>query len=494
MKPIISIFLIVALVLISAIAWADLTTSGLTADQVNKILGNTSIQTPASKTNTNSTDANNKTKSDEGASPEPTKAEELQKAEEDYQQTIDDIKSMADDIEKRITDLRRQTVRPMQVDLDRLEKDLSLTEKELNSIDISKLSLFNNLQYTQLQDRIFQCRVSMEILNKRWSGDWDVFGLSFFTNSLPATSPDNKAVPANYKIRKGDSLLIVVHSSLGAQDEYTRQVDRSGSILFPGAGRVAVAGRTASQLQKTLTGQISTRFKQLSIDVTVQSLSPIQVQVNGEAERPGTYVLEGVATVLNALYQAGGPKKTGSLRHISLVRSGCATRNIDLYDFLLKGSKDNDMLLEDGDSIFVCPVGQTIVVGGEVVRPGRYEPSFPLTLGQAIKLAGGTKPGGYLKSVQVERVENGEYRILLSENIDNGNGKSSFALRPGDQIIVSTVKQDPTNQVEINGLVGMPGMYGFREGMRVSDLIKMAQGLAKDQEIYGGLSRSKGLR
>lgn len=462
-----------------------LVTSASVADTTNTTTAKPTVQTQTGTnngTNTNFRTQKQGSTPVEGAVAEQTKAEELQESEVLVQQKMADIKGVLEDVNTRIDDLRRQTSRPMQVNMDRLARDLKAAEDELNGIDITKLSPLTKLQREQLQDKMFECDLSMEILNRRWNSEWNVFGMDFFQSAPPVGSPDNRQVPDNYIIRKGDTLLIVVHSSLGAQDEYSRQVDNVGDIMLPGAGRVAAAGRTASSLRKVLAGRISSKFRQLTVDVTVQAMSAVQVQVTGDAVRPGTYVLNGLATVTNALYQAGGPQKTGSMRHISLLRSGHPAKNIDLYDFVLKGNKDKDVILKDGDSIFVYPVGPTIVISGEVVRPGRYEPDFPMTLGQAIKMAGGTKPGGYLKSVQVERVENGEYRVLLSENID---GKTSFALQPGDQVIVSTVRQDPTNQVEINGLVGAPGMYGYKDGMRVSELIKMSQGLAKDKEIYG---------
>ncbi|MHB9037801.1 MAG: polysaccharide biosynthesis/export family protein [Armatimonadota bacterium] len=483
--------IIVSLAIASGALAANVGNQPVGQDKQNQAGMNPARSTPYGTTNT--TGATYSTKEQirkpgtlNGAAPEPTQAEELQRSEELFQQKMAGLKTVLEDIGKRIDNLRRQTDRPMQDDLSRVGNDLTMAEKELNAIDITKISPLTQLQRTELQDKLFEYQLSMEILNRRWSGEWEVFGLDYFQSAPPLQSPDNRPVPDNYKIRKGDTLLVVVHSSLGAQEEYSRQVDSSGSVLLPGAGRVASAGRTAGQLEKILAGRISSRFRQLTIDVTIQSMSPMQVQVSGEATRPGTYVLNGLATVFNALYQAGGPKKTGSLRHISLVRSGSPTRNIDLYDFLLKGSKEKDLLLEDGDSIFIYPVGPTMVIGGEVVRPGRYEPNFPMTLGEALKMAGGTKPGGYLQSVQVERVENGEYRALLSETIGGKDGKSAFALQPGDQVIVSTVRQDPTNQLAISGLVGAPGMYGFRDGMHVSDLVKMAQGLAKDKEVYGG--------
>jgi len=418
-----------------------------------------------------------------GALPQVSEAERVQAVEAQFQGQIAAVSRAVAALEQRVAEIRKQPESASTPDIERLERDLALAEEELNKVSIGDLSPLIQLQRADLQDRLFELRLAAEILKNRWGAGWKVFGIDFFASSN-IQAPDYGLVPADYRVRIGDTLRVEVLSNLGAQNEYRPQVDNTGKIHIPGAGSVYVVGKTAGQLQQLLSERIRSRFKQLRVNVAVEKISTIRVQVAGEVAKPGTYVMPGMATVFSALYQAGGPTKAGTFRNIKLVREGRPDRRIDLYNFLIKGSKQDDVPLEDGDLIFVPPVGGTIVVEGEVVRPGRYEPDFPITLGEALKMAGDVKPGGYLQTVQVERIENGEYKVLLSAPLKDHNGKAMFALMPGDLISVKAVRPDRTNQVVISGPVGAPGMYGLKDGMRVADLVKLAQGLDPKKEVY----------
>lgn len=415
-----------------------------------------------------------------------SQAEKVRKSEEDYQSVLTGVARVVSSLEKRLTDLRRQVSPPMRADIDRLDQDLALVEKELSHLTISATSALVQLQRSDLQDRVFELTLSLEIMKRRWGASWKVFGLDFFNNVRPAEPLSHGPVPTGYRIRVGDTLRIVVVSELGAQKEYHPTVDSAGRAYVPGAGNVMAVGRTAAQLRDYLTDQIRSKFKQLQVAVSIEKLQTIRVQVAGEVARPGTYTITGMATLFDALYQAGGPTKSGTFRKMSLVRDGDERRTVDLYDFLMNGSKKHDVPLQEGDLVFVPPVGGTIVVDGEVIRAGRYEPDFPITLKQALDMAGGPKPGGYLQAVQVERVQNGEYRVLLHEPLNGDASKSAMELTPGDQVTVFSIRPDNTNKVEVGGPVGTPGVFGFKDGMRVKEIIALAQGLARDKEVYGG--------
>lgn len=421
-----------------------------------------------------------------GAMPEASQAEKQRELESQFQAHLLTVGSSVENLEGRMREMRRQVDQPARIDMERIERDLALTEDELTKITSSGVSPLTLLQRDDLQDRLFELRVSLEILKTRWGSSPRVFGMDFFTSVAVPTGPEQGPVPASYKIRVGDTLRIQVSSSLGAHNEYNPVVDTSGRISVSGVGSVYCAGKTVGALQQTLSNKLRSRFPQLRVDVALDKLSTIRVQVSGEVAKPGTYAMTGMATVFGALCQAGGPTKSGTFRRLSLVREGRPPRQIDLYRFLLNGSKQDDTPLEDGDLVFVPPVGGTIVVEGEVTRPGRYEPDFPLTLADALKMAGGAKTGGYLQTLQVERVENGEYKLLLSAPLGGVDGKDGFVIKPGDQVTVLAVRPDRTNQVVVQGPVGAPGMYGLREGMRVSDLIKLAQGLDAKTEVYTG--------
>jgi len=420
-----------------------------------------------------------------GALPQTSPAEAARDSGIESQTQLSALLQVVQGIEDRVSEMRKQADPPMQYDLERLRRDLTLAGEELDKMNITSISPLAELQRSGLQDRLFEMQLSMELLKNRWGGSWNVFGIDFFSSSTSVPRAENAPVPANYKIRVGDTLNIVVMSRLSAQSEYERIVNSNGQVFITGAGNIQAKGKTASQLRDYITRTISSKFSQLHIDVTVEKLATIRVQVMGEVAKPATYTTTGMATVFTALYQAGGPTKTGTFRRISLVRDGEPARSIDLYDFLLKGNKTKDLPLEDGDLIFVPPVGGTISVEGEVVRPGRYEPDFPITLASAIKMSGGVKPGGYLRSVQVERVQNGECKVLVSAPINDQKGKPSFVLEPGDMVTISSVLPDRTNQVVISGPVAAPGIYGLKDKMRVSDLIKLAQGFDPKTEVYG---------
>ena len=59
----------------------------------------------------------------------------------------------------------------------------------------------------------------------------------------------------------------------------------------------------------------------------------ISVNVVGEVTNPGVYALSGLSSMLDALNVAGGVKKTGSLRRVSVDRDGKKI-TVDLYKFL----------------------------------------------------------------------------------------------------------------------------------------------------------------
>ncbi len=83
----------------------------------------------------------------------------------------------------------------------------------------------------------------------------------------------------------------------------------------------------------------------------------IRVYVVGNAESPGAYTVSSLSTIVNALFEAGGPSKTGTMRDIQVKRNGKTFVHFDLYDFLLKGDKTKDVRLMPEDVIFIPPIG-----------------------------------------------------------------------------------------------------------------------------------------
>jgi len=405
-----------------------------------------------------------------------------------YQGLIGVVTTKLNTVEDSIMVLRRQIQPIDKKDLDDVQRNLEMSEKALDELAVEARYSVDRIQEEDLRDKLFDMKLSLELLRKRLGvgGTLAPFGMDFFHNvSMNDSSEATSAVPMNYSIRPKDKILILASSKLGAQTEYHEQVTADGILNIPGVGSVRAAGITITQLSSIANKRVSARFKQMKLNFTIESISAMTIQVAGDVLKPGTYNMPGMSTLMSALYKAGGPSISGSLRNITLTRVGMPKRRVDLYKFLLEGSKDQDIPLRDGDLIFVPSVGKTIAIDGEVVRAARYEPQFPLTLDEALKMAGGVKTSGYLQQVSVERIQDGEYRILVNTSIQDTTS-SKYAILPGDQITVSSVRPERTNIVTINGPVMSPGEYGFRPNMRISDLVTLAQGIDPSHEVFSG--------
>jgi protein involved in polysaccharide export with SLBB domain len=302
------------------------------------------------------------------------------------------------------------------------------------------------------------------------------FGYSLFASkgaSFAAAS--DIPVGSNYRIGPGDELRVLIWGRINNTLALT--VSRDGSVAIPEIGPLQVAGLTFEQAKKLIedrAGQITG----VKVDVTMGRLREIQVFVVGEVTAPGAYNVSALGHVANALEAAGGITKIGSLRRIELRRGNQLAKIIDLYGLLLNGRVEGDDQLQPGDVIFVPVIGPVAGVVGDVKRPAIYE----LTgrgepLRDLIKLTGGISAFGYSQRVQVERVQNHEKRIALDVDL-NQLRSQRFEIGDGDLVKVYPVLPVQHDVVVVRGNVNRPGKYQWHAGMRLSDLVAAAEGVA----------------
>ncbi|MFZ2988157.1 polysaccharide biosynthesis/export family protein, partial [Ideonella sp.] len=163
--------------------------------------------------------------------------------------------------------------------------------------------------------------------------------------------PDESSplVPADYLLVPGDELSLTVWGSVDADLRLT--VDRSGRISIPRVGPVMVAGVRYADLPATLSARIGKLFKNYELSVSLSQLRSIRVYVTGFASRPGAYSMPALSTLSAALVSAGGPSSAGSSRDIQLKRGGKLLTRFDLYDLLIAGSRDGDLVLQPDDVV-----------------------------------------------------------------------------------------------------------------------------------------------
>ncbi|MEI8175565.1 MAG: SLBB domain-containing protein, partial [Candidatus Omnitrophota bacterium] len=295
----------------------------------------------------------------------------------------------------------------------------------------------------------------------------------------PFNSPTEIPMISDYVLGPGDKLRISVWGQL--QESFPVTVDAEGKIMLPKIGPLYLWGVKFSDAEQQIKDALGKNYTNIQITVSLAQLRTIKVFVLGEAVRPGAYTISALSNAFNALYAAGGPTKTGSLRKIKLVRKGAADRIIDLYDVLLKGENSQDYKLEGSETIFVSPIGDVIGVAGNVKRPAIYELNGKAKLADCLAMAGGLSSVAYLQRIQLERVKDHDRKVVLDLEFksleDLTNSPNNLDIQDGDLVIVFPITSARYNFVSITGSVLRPGDYELKEGMILKDLIAKAGGV-----------------
>ena len=309
-----------------------------------------------------------------------------------------------------------------------------------------------------------------------------IFGMNLFKNEHIRFEPIlNIPTPEDYILGAGDDLIIDVWGV--AEQTYNLQVSPEGNIIIPNIGPVYVSGLRIEQAKLKLFHELGKIYAGLTgshpntyMSLSLNSVRSIKVNIVGEVSVPGTYTLPSLASVFNALYAAGGPSDNGSLREVDLVRNNKTISRIDLYNFLVDGTLDGNIMLHDQDVIFLRPYFERVQVKGEVKRPGIYEMKQGETLGDLITYTGGFTGKAYTRRLTIFRKTDRERKI-----VDVPEEKYLTAvLKDGDRVEVDSILDRYENRVEITGAVYRPGEYSLEEGMSLKDLVQKAEGFRDD--------------
>lgn len=325
-----------------------------------------------------------------------------------------------------------------------------------------------------------------------------VFGLDVFRRATTQFSPVAAGpVDAGYRLGPGDELMLILTGD--ADVVQSLPVTREGFIVIPQVGQISVANLTLEQLRSLLYTRLARVYSgvrrgpdaTIRFEVTVSRVRVNQVFVNGEVARPGSYPVSALGTVMNALYQAGGPTEAGDFRDVRVLRSGQVARTLDLYDYLVRGITRDDIRLEQGDVVFVPPRARRVQIRGSVLRPGFYDLAEPEDLRELIQFAGGLLPEADRARAHVERIlpanqrePGGRDRVAVDVDdltaVMDGAAPRRFRLEPDDRITVYPVATPVRSRVTLQGNVWRPGPYSIAPGMTLSRLLAEGGGLKPD--------------
>ena len=299
----------------------------------------------------------------------------------------------------------------------------------------------------------------------------------------------------DYIIGAGDALTISLWG--GITQTISRVIDHDGRILLPEGGSLLLAGLPLARAQSLIDTALKPQYRNAQISVTVSQLRSIRIYVVGDVQRPGGFDVTALATPVSALYAAGGPTATGSLRTLRHLRGNTLVEEIDLYDFLLHGLRKESVRFESGDTLLVPPVGPQIAISGAVKRPAIYElkaaesGSHDATLSTILEDAGGATASAALSHITIERITASHQRetITLQPWQTSNDGLATFQVVDGDRIHISPILPYSERAIYLEGHVVRPGRQPYTEGMHLSDVLHSYRDMLPEPAARGEIVR-----
>lgn len=229
-------------------------------------------------------------------------------------------------------------------------------------------------------------------------------------------------------------------------------VPESGSIDFPYAGRLRVAGLTAEEIGNQLERRLRAKSRYIEVLVTAEAGPGRSALISGDVTRPGRVGLSGARErLLDAVALAGGPS---ARRADTLVR---LTRNNRVSEIRLdevSAESQANVVLVPGDRIELTRSARTLTVLGAAQKVSEITFDSPeLLLSEALARAGGPlDERADARGVFIFRYEPRErdgaviaqpviYRLNL---IDPASyfAAQRFQMRPRDVMLIANAKSN----------------------------------------------------
>ena len=319
------------------------------------------------------------------------------------------------------------------------------------------------------------------------SKELEVFGFSFFKQANFSFLPgENFPTPAKYNLGPGDHLELVIFGYQEAEMNFI--IDPEGFVNIPFGGLVQLSGLALEdaeeriKLRMTRNGYRTLSTGESKLKLRVSKIRSINVYITG-AKNSGKYVIPSISGLMHALYVAGGPMSSGSLRNIEVVRNSEVVRRIDLYDFMIFGRNVDDFVLQNEDVIRIPFFNRRVSLEGEFKRPAIYELKDSESFANAISFAGGLNDAAFTSNILLSRYSKDQGIRYENLSLDALNQTPM----PGDRLIARKVEGPERQYLVIEGMVHNPGRQGWHDGIQLTDALVRAGGLQPEAFMQRGL-------
>ncbi len=291
-----------------------------------------------------------------------------------------------------------------------------------------------------------------------------------------------------YTVGPLDEIAITVFDNPDLTGKF--KVAQDGAIIYPLLGRIAVSGKTPAEIRRMLTERLERDYLYNPIvNVTVEQFRSKYVNIIGRSGKPTLFYLDREVRLLDLLSRVEGLSlDLGNIikgLEIKIIRqpdysvtgskSGADKKSIviDLYDLLIEGDKESNVVLRDKDVIYL-PQYSTIYVIGEVRKPGSYPFIEGLTVLRALADAGGTTRNASDKEIVIKRIEDGKEVEV--------NADPDTPVKPGD-IIQIPLGAGSGNLYYVVGEVNKPGSFTYEKDLTILMAITRAGGATKKASV-----------
>lgn len=215
----------------------------------------------------------------------------------------------------------------------------------------------------------------------------------------PARADVSPAVSAAPPVTSGDWYVLQPGDVLEVKFFYNPELNQAqpvrpdGRISLELIGDAQAAGKTVEQLRGHLAERYAATLKQPEVVVIVKEVAPRRIYVGGEVNSPGLLRVPGSLTALQAIFEAGGFKRSGQMKQVVILRYQGTPEplfmTLDLKSSLNKGGPARDVPLQPFDVVWV-PKTRVAKLNDFVDQYFRQLTPVPVVLGLNYMFGGAT--------------------------------------------------------------------------------------------------------
>ncbi|EOM9846617.1 polysaccharide biosynthesis/export family protein [Campylobacter upsaliensis] len=292
-----------------------------------------------------------------------------------------------------------------------------------------------------------------------------VFGAHLFNGNFKNYT--QKVYNPDYKIAVGDQISLKIWGAV----EFAQilVVDSQGNIFIPKVGAVNLLGVKNSSLVPIIKSAVNKIYKSnVFVYADMNAYQNVSVFVTGSVNAPGLYQGLSSDSIIQYLDKAGGINLDyGSFREIQILRNNKIIRNIDLYNFLLKGQLEL-FPFRSGDVILVGNVASYAFVSGDVQKPFRFELGDDIKTLSDLARISGAKP---IVTNAVVRSYADEHKLEVKAF--NKTHFSKVSLKTGDEVEFRPEYISTNISIKIRGEHDGLGTLVVKKGTTLEDISRL---------------------